>query len=102
MDLATITLSALMLGAVAADTETTLTARARGYQEVNPVMRSFADSRAGLYTVKGGVNLGVGVLSYRLRRSPRKHERILGWALPVLSIGVQSWAAQHNSRLGVR
>ena len=96
MDLATIILSLGMLGSVAADTETAMAARARGYQELNPVMRPVADSRMGLYAVKGSVAVGVGVLSHRLRQSPKKHERILGWALPALSIGVQSLAARHN------
>jgi hypothetical protein len=94
MDLATLALSGLMLGSTIADVET-----ARGHWERNPVLRPLSDSRVKMYTVKGGVTAGVSVLSVRLRRSPNKHERILGWALPVLSIGLQSLAARHNARL---
>lgn len=98
MDLATIVLSLGLLGSTVADVETTRYALSRGAHELNPVMRPFADSRAQLYAVKGAMNLGVAVLSHKMRRSSRKHERIVGWALPVLAISVQGLAARHNAR----
>ena len=103
MDLATIVLSLSLLGSTIADVETTRYAISHGAHEINPVMRPFADSRAGMYTIKGSMNLGVAVLSHRMRHWPRdrrawKLYRVLGWALPVLWIASQSAAAAHNSR----
>lgn len=98
MDTATVVLSLFMACSTIADTETSFAAFRRGRIELNPVMRPFTGEKWHMYAVKGSVNIGVGVLSHKLRKSPKKHERVIGWALPLLSIGVQSLAAERASR----
>ena len=94
MDLATILLSVFMVGSTIADVETTIP----NTIEYNPIMRSFKDSRPTMYTIKGSMDLGVAIISHKLRHSSRKRDRIIGWALPVFAIVVQSAAAAHNAR----
>ena len=99
LDLSTVALAAMIAGSSIADVETTRACVNSGMcRELSPTMAPLISSRIGAYSAKGAVGLGVSVLGAKLRRSPRKAERVLGWALPGLMIGAQSLAAAHNAR----
>jgi hypothetical protein len=98
MDLATIVLSTLLLGATVADTESTMLAQSRGYYEVNPILRPIS-SRSGLYAVKLSVSAALMIWTHQLRHSEHRLLRIIGWALPIELVLLQSLAAAHNGRL---
>ena len=92
--------SAIVLSAVA-DTESTVRLTSSGlYREANPALLTFSHSRGSLYAVKLSVEAGIWVLSARMRRSDSRFWRVAGWAVPLYLIAVQSWAAQHNWRMG--
>jgi hypothetical protein len=99
MDLATIVLSTLLLGATVADTESTMLAQSRGYSETNPILRPISGSRAGLYAVKLSVSAALMIWTHQLRHSEHRLLRIIGWALPLELVILQSLAAAHNGRL---
>jgi len=91
--------SALVLSSVA-DVETTMAFQRRGFTEQNQVLAPLAGSRLALYSVKAAVTAGALVWSHKMRRSPKRRNKVLGWAVPVAVIAAQSFVAAHNARLG--
>lgn len=83
---------------VIADVETSAAMLDRGCRETNLFMGS-NPSRAKMYLVSGGIQAGLAVLSWYVKKKGVKGF----WAMPALALGgAHGLAAWHNTRLRCR
>lgn len=98
VDVRFVAVQAAGFAGVIADVETSAAMLDRGCRETNPFMGS-NPSRAKMYLVSGGIQAGLAVLSWYVKKKGVKGF----WAMPALALGgAHGLAAWHNTRLRCR
>jgi|GEM_PF-5650746 len=97
-----IALGTALLGSVVADIESTYSCLGASPHcvEGNPLQKqTIADGRWAVYPIHVSVNGLVWVFSQRMRRSPSKLDRVVGWVAPLTLATIKVGVAIHNIQL---